>query len=295
MSSTTPHTSSCVPHYDECPLQRTGVTGPNGAWLACRCRYHAICRQCLWPITDDVSRADQHDLCALCDTDDLMRERPPEDRHELPALLAALGLSPDMPVTFHLLNGAELDDDWGEYRVEWAVIPDVAWRHSPTGRVVTHPWRVQLPGWDAPRIILRWRQWRVGTAETPEFLERTWLREGPRWVYRQQVRALDSFPSRNAIEEFKKLLGERDDAGRKQEDLDLWLEKELRSEIAATWADKQEPRQETVASRLGFSSEGLAKKFGRMNAQRHKRGWQKIGWKRLVADVAAEMRATSPN
>lgn len=294
MPSTTPHVSPLAPHCDECSHRLTGVEAPDPKviWRACQCVHHARCSQCGWPITDDDARRDHHGLCAMCDTDDLMRGRPPEDRHELSALLAALGLSPDTSVTFQFLRGAELDGDWGDYRVEWAMIPDVAWRYAATNHVATHPWRIHLSGWDAPRIILRWRQWRIGESA---FLERTWLRNAPRWTYRRQVRAVDGFPSRSAIDEFKELLGERDDAGRTLEDLRLWFEKELRPEIAATWADGQEPLQETVASRLDLSLEGLAKKFGRLNAQRRERGEQKIGWKRLVADVAAEMRATSPH
>lgn len=290
MANLTPHISSFAPHCDACPCRRTGVAGPDGTWVACHCAYHAVCQRCGWPITDDA-RADHHGLCALCDTDDLMRGRPPEDRHELPALLAALGLSPDVPVTLQVLRGIELDDDWGNYRIEWAVVPDVAWRYPPTGQVITHPWRIQLPGWEAPRTILRWRQWRLGGSE---YLERTWRREGPRWVCRQHVRSVDGFPSSNTIEEFKRLLGERDDAGRKQEDLELWLEQELRPEIAATWATGQAPLQTTLAARLGLSPEGLQKKFGRLNAQRRAKGWPPIRWKRLVADVAAHERISSP-
>lgn len=164
---------------------------PKVIWRACQCVHHARCSQCGWPITDDDARRDHHGLCAMCDTDDLMRGRPPEDRHELSALLAALGLSPDTSVTFQFLRGAELDGDWGDYRVEWAMIPDVAWRYAATNHVATHPWRIHLSGWDAPRIILRWRQWRIGESA---FWERTWLRNAPRWTYRRQVRAVDGFP-----------------------------------------------------------------------------------------------------
>jgi integrase len=172
VSGPAPRISSFAPHCDECPLRLTGVEDPDPKvlWRACRCRYHPQCSQCGWPIMDDASCPDHRGLCAACAREDLTRGRPPEDRHELPALLGALSLAPDMPVTFHLLLGTELDDDWGEYRVEWALIPDVTWAHPATDHVVAHPWRVRLPGWDAPQIILRWRQWRVGTPEQVQTL-----------------------------------------------------------------------------------------------------------------------------
>ena len=247
MFSTTPHISSFAPYCDECPLRRTGVDDPTlgGNWLPCRCEYHTVCQHCGWPITDDAERSDHQGLCAVCAWEDLTWGRPPEERHELPALLAALGLPPDTSVTFHLLHGVELDDDWVDYRIEWALLPDVAWRYPPTGQVISHPWRIQLPGWNAPRVILRWRQWRWGE---PAFLERTWRRDGPRWAPREQVRAIDGLPSRSAVDEFTRLLGEQRAGGRKPDDLERWLETTLRPAITRTIAVGQRPDQRAVGA-----------------------------------------------
>jgi hypothetical protein len=289
VSGPAPRISSFAPHCDECPLRLTGVEDPDPKvlWRACRCRYHPQCSQCGWPIMDDASRPDHRSLCAACAREDLTRGRPPEDRHELPAFLGALGLAPDMPVTFHLLLGTELDDDWGEYRVERALIPDVTWAHPATDHVVAHPWRVRLPGWDAPQIILRWRQWRVGT---PEFLERSWLREGPRWVPRRHVRAVGRLPSRRAIEDFTKLLGDHDELGRRPDDLDRWLETELRPAIRLTIIAGHRPDQNAVAERLGLTLSGLGKKLHHLNTERRRRGRLPVLWRQLVAEIQSSVQ-----
>lgn len=290
MFGTTPHISSFAPHCDECPLRRTGVDdpAPGGNSLPCHCQHHAICQQCGWPITDDAVLSDHQGLCAVCAWEDLTRGRPPEDRHELPALLVALGLPPDVPVTFHFLGGAELDDTWGEYRIEWSLIPDVTWTYPAVDyAIVSHPWRVQLPGWDAPHIILRWRQWRV---DAPEFLERGWQRHGARWVHYWQVRATDRPPSPRRVREYAELMGERKRAGRPPEDFDAWLADELRPEITATIASGQQPDQRTLAARLGYDLMGLVKKFGKLNKQRREAGRNPIRWRRLVTDIEAAMR-----
>lgn len=290
LGNTTHDASSYTPHCEECPLRPTVADNrmPGANWRPCRCKYHAICQHCGWPITDDAVRSDHHSLCAMCAWEDLTQGRPPEDRHELPTLLAALGLPRDTPVTFHLLRGTELDDDWGDYRVEWAMIPDVAWQylHFPTG--LRAPWRVQRPGWEAPRVILRWRQWRVGaagTAETPDFLERSWLREGSAWSPREQVRAVNRLPSRRTVEEFTRLLDEHSGLGRRPDDLDRWLETEVRPAIARIIAAGRRPDQNAVAEQLGLTLSGLGKKLSQLNAQRRSGGRQPIRWRQLVAEV----------
>lgn len=209
------------------------------------------------------------------------------DLHELPALLAALGLPPDVPVTFHLQLGSELDDDWGDYRVEWALIPDVAWKHPYHPKEIAHPWRVRLPAWEAPWVILRWRQWRI---DAPEFLERYWQRHGARWVHHWQVRATDQILSPRRVRELAELMGERRRAGRTPDDLDVWLDDELRPEIAATIGDGQRPDQRTLAARLGYDLTGFVKKFGKLNKHRYETDRKPIRWRRLVADVEVAMR-----
>ncbi|HEX9037913.1 MAG TPA: hypothetical protein VF808_13085 [Ktedonobacterales bacterium] len=214
----------------------------------------------------------------------MIRGRPLEDRHELPALLAACGLSSATPVTFHVLRGAELDDAWGDYRVEWAVIPDTAWRPAPTDRVIAHPMRVQLPGWDAPRIILRWRQWRPGTST---FLERSWALAHGQWRERIQVRAIGRFPARRAFEAFASLSGEPNRLGRKPDDLEDWLSTEVRSAIADAIAIGHRPDQSTIAARLGLSPSGLRKKLDQLNVRRRRGGQQRLLWRHLIAELLA--------
>jgi hypothetical protein len=201
--------------------------------------------------------------------------------------LVALGLPSDTPVKFHVLRGVELDDDWGDYRVEWALLPDIAWSYPPTDQVIAHPWRVQMPGWKAPRVILRWRQWRVGE---PAFLERSWRRDGPRWAPHRQVRAIDGLPSRSAVDEFTRLLGEQREPGRKPDDLERWLETTLRPAITRTIAVGQRPDQRAVAERIGLELSGLGKKLHHLNRSRRQHGQLPVRWRQLVAETAAIMR-----
>jgi hypothetical protein len=284
---------SFTPHCEECPLRLTGVADPTGAsdatggWLRCECAYHAVCSQCGWPITDAREHPDHHNQCAACAREQLTAGRPPEDRHELPALLAALGLSPDVPVTLHLLLGTELDDDWGDYRIEWALIPDVVWRYAATDLIVRHPWRVQRPGWEAPQLIVRWRQWRI---DAPGYLERTMRRQGGQWLHHWQVRAVGQPLPTDRLREFMQLLQGYKGPGRDPDDLTVWWEEELRPEIVATIADGLDPDQKTLADRLGLTLSGLQKKFLRLNRQRRDEGRTALKWKRLVADIQAAMR-----
>jgi hypothetical protein len=293
-----PHISSFAPYCDECPIHLAGISGSDDSleWQPCQCRYHSTCSRCGWPIVDDAEHPTHDNLCAACALEgqhgNELHEgvsvgRPPANLHELPALVAALGLPPDVPVTFHLLFGIELDDDWGEYRVEWALIPDVAWRYAAANIVVSHPWRVQLPGWDSPQVILRWRQWRV---DAPEFLERFYRRQGPRWTHESQVRAIGDLPSPRRVREFAQLLQGHKGPGRSRDDLNAWLQEDLRPEIAATITDGQDPDQRTLAVRLGLSLQGLQKRFGKLNQLRRESDRKPLSWKRLVADVQAALQ-----
>jgi hypothetical protein len=282
-------TSSFAPYCDACPIRLAGVSGSDDApdCRSCLCRFHARCSRCGWPITDDAEHPNHHYLCAACEREELTRGWPPEDLHELPARLAALGLPPDVPVTFHLLLGSEVNDDWSGYRVELALIPDVAWRHAPTNRVVEYPLRVLLPSRDSPQAVLRWRQWRV---DAPEFLEHFFRRQGGRRILESQVRAVDGLQSPRRVRDFAQLLQGHKGPGRGRADLDAWLKEDLHPEIVATIAAGQRPDQRTLADRLGLSLQGLQKRFSKLNQQRRESGRKALSWKRLVADIQTTLR-----
>lgn len=278
MMSPTVSASSFEPHCDQCPLRRTGPVGIDGRWIACNCTYYPVCRTCEWPITDNATHAL---ICAIYAREQLTRGCPPHDWEELSALLVSLGLHREVPIEFLYRLGTELDDNWAGYHIEWALIPDVTWRQPYHPAVVSHPFRILLPEWDAPKVILRWRQWRPDS-DVPVFLEHFWRRRGVEWEFNWTVRgSLNHTPSQYCVAEFARLLA--DPRGRRRDDPARFLA-DLQTAFAAIDAEGGKPNQAAVASRLHYTLPWLQQKFSQLNRQRRADGLQPISWRRLAAE-----------